>query len=208
MNEPRAIFRSVSQALHVSYLMATLPVTSKCSTQTLIEMLREQAGQPRERAEQREGGVNFSGMTPLEVRGECAKTIGAVNHHCTPIERAAIEGWFIQAEPDKRGHRAMFAAKTEAMWALREHCASAFTIEGESPRLLILWQIHSQGRARDICTERAIAGQYCLSQPTVHRNIVAVGKVCAALRRRGMDRLQALWERDGKIEREPVRVSS
>lgn len=189
MNSSPAVFRSVSQALHVSFLMATLPVTQKGNTQALVERLMADAGVAKE--VHRDGTLNFAGLSPMEVRGQCAMVRGAVDHHCQPLERAAIHAWFM-SQPT--------AAKNDAILALRDHCDATFTIEGSSPRALVLWHIHSQGRARDVCTERAIAAEHVLSQSTVHRNIVAVSKVCTLLRRRGMDALEPMFRRDGLIE--------
>jgi hypothetical protein len=196
MTETNAIFRSVSQALHVSFLMATLPVTQKSNTQALVERLMEDAGVRKE--VHRDGTLNFAGLSPMEVRGQCAMVRGAVDHHCQPLERAAIHAWFMPT---------VTAAKNDAILALREHCAPTFTIEGSSPRAVVLWHIHSQGRARDVCTERAIASEFVLSQSTVHRNIVAVSKVCTLLRRRGMDALEGMFLRDGVIGRDEARAA-
>ena len=40
----RAVFRSVGQALHVSFLMEVLPVTQRVSTQVLIDGLKKRCG--------------------------------------------------------------------------------------------------------------------------------------------------------------------
>jgi len=196
MTETNAVFRSVSQALHVSFLMSTLPVTQRGNTQALVERLMEDAGMRREIV--RDGTLNFAGLSPMEVRGQCAMVRGAVDHHTQPLERAAIHAWFMPT-PTK--------AKNEAVLLLRDHCDATFTIEGSSPRALILWHIHSQGRARDVCTERAIASEFVLSQSTVHRNIVAVSKVCTLLRRRGMDALEPMFTRDGLIGDDEARAA-
>ncbi len=78
---------------------------------------------------------------------------------------------------------------------------SLYTIEAPMARLLISWHVHATGRLRDMCTERAIADENGLSQSTVHRNIVAVRKMASNYRRQGMDRLEALFARDGLVER-------
>lgn len=196
MTETKAVFRSVSQALHVSFLMSTLPVTQKGNTQALVERLMEDAGVRKD--VQRDGTLNFAGLSPMEVRGQCAMVRDAVDHHTQPLERAAIHAWFMPT---------VTTAKNDAILLLREHCGPTFTVEGSSPRALMLWHIHSQGRARDVCTERAIAAEYVLSQSTVHRNIVAVSKVCTLLRRRGMDALEAMFWRDGVVGDDEARAA-
>jgi len=204
MTENNAVFRSVSQALHVSFLMATLPVTQRGNTQALVERLMEDAGVRKD--VQRDGTLNFAGLSPMEVRGQCAMVRGAVDHHCQPIERAAIHAWFIPTR-ETSGSRGQDPLKVAAIVALSEHCAGHFTVEGETARKMIVGQQHWQGAARDICTERAIATMFALSQSTVHRNIVAVSKVCTLLRRRGMDALEPMFTRDGLIGDDEARAA-
>jgi hypothetical protein len=190
-----AVFRSVSQALHVSFLMASLPVTQKGNTQAALERLMEQAGVRTEVV--RDGTLNFRGLSSMEVRGQCAMVRGAVLHHCTEMERHAIHAWFAH-DP----------SKADGVHALRDYCAGHLTIESPSACTLIVWAVHAQGRARDMCTERAIAAEHQLSQMTVHRNIVIVQKAAGRLRRAGMDRLSVMFERDGLIASEAAMEGS
>jgi hypothetical protein len=191
MIRPNAVFRSVSQALHVAFLMEFLPVTQKSNSQAVIERMMEEAGVPRETREA--GSVNFSGLSPMDVRGQCSMVRAGVRHHCTPMEAHAIHAWFADKNsPDK----------IAGVHAISDHCAGTFTFDVNKARLLVCWNIHSQGRLRDMVTERAIAAETNISQSTVHRNIVAVSRIASALRRGAMDRLGALWTRDGLIEDE------
>ena len=64
------VFRSTQQALHVAFLMGILPVTQKSNTQMLLERLMEEAGVAK--VVQRDGTLNFAGLSPMEVRGQCA----------------------------------------------------------------------------------------------------------------------------------------
>lgn len=188
---PDAVFRSVSQALHVSFVIDTLPVTQKSNTQVVIERLLEDAGVAKSVRE--EGSVNFSGLSPMEVRGQCAMVRAAVKHHCTEVEAHALHAWFADQNANE---------KILGVHAMRDaaQARSLFTIEAPMARLLIAWHVHASGRLRDMCTERAIADENGLSQSTVHRNIVAVRKMASGLRRGGMDRLEALFSRDGLVE--------
>lgn len=184
-----AVFRSVSQALHISFLMASLPVTQKGNTQAALEWLMETAGVRTEVI--RDGSLNFRGLSSMEVRGQCAMVRGAVLHHCTEMERHAIHAWF-----------AHDASKADGVHALRDYCSAQLTIESPSARTLIVWSVHAQGRARDMCTERAIAAEHQLSQSTVHRNVQTVQKAAGRLRRAGMDRLSVMFQRDGLVAAE------
>jgi hypothetical protein len=188
MTRPTAVFRSVSQALHIAFLMEYLPATEKSNTQHVIELMMINSGVRLPSRE--DGSVNFSGLSRQEVRDQCTNVRGMVRHHCQPMQMHAIHAWFAdQNAPEK----------IQAIYALRQHCTASFTIEGRDAQLLMMWHIHAQGRLRDQVTERAIAAEQALSQSTVHRNIVAVSRVVCALRRSGMDRLASMFERDGLV---------
>lgn len=82
-----AVFRSTGQALHVSFLMEVLPATQKGGTQIVIESLKrahfviEGSGLHT---------INSTGLSPMELRGQCAMVRAAVDHHLPDPERAAI----------------------------------------------------------------------------------------------------------------------
>jgi hypothetical protein len=192
--QQQAVFKSVSQALHVAFLIASLPVTKKGPMQAALEHLMKQAGIRTEHM--RDSNVNFRGLSPLEVRGQCAMVRAAVLHHCTEMERHAIHAWY-----------ALDEAKADGVRALRDFCAPRLTIESPQARMLLVWHVHAQGRARDICTERAIAAEHGLSQSTVHRNVVVVGQTAGKLRRAGMERLEQMFQRDGLVEASDQAVS-
>lgn len=182
-----AVFRNISQALHVSYLMSVLPVTQKGSTQIVIEDLMRQAGITTD--DLRDGTLNFSGLGQMDIRAQCAMVRGAVDHHCAEPERHAIWAWF-----------AMDSSKAEGVRYLREYCRPQLTIESPSAQMLMVWAVHATGRNRERCNQRAIAAEHELSQSTVQRNMAKIAKQCGALRERGMVRLAAMFERDGLVE--------
>jgi len=196
-----AVFRSIQQALHVSFLMDILPVTQKGNTQVALERLMEEAGVAK--AVQRDGTLNFSGLSPMEVRAQCAMVLGAVEHHCLPYERAAVTAWFSAADTPGQRSLSEVAAhrrKVYAITALHAYAQPRLTIESPAAQKLLVWHVHCRGKLRDQLTERSIAAEHGLSQSTVHRNIVAVATACALLRRAGMARLQAMFIRDGLVD--------
>lgn len=185
------VFRSVSQALHVSFLMASLPVAQKGNTQVALERLMEEAGVRTEVI--RDGTLNFSGLTSMEVRGQCAMVRGAVQHHCTAMERFAIWARF-----------AHDASKAEGVSRLRDYCAGQFTVESPQAQMLMVWAVHATGRVRNMVSQRAIAAEHQLSQSTVQRNMQGVAKIAGTLRRAGMLRLQPMFERDDLVDAESM----
>lgn len=184
----QAVFRSVHQALHVAFLMAVLPPTQKSPTMSVINELMDMAGIRRE--VEREGTVNFAGLSPLEVRGQCAMVIGAVRHQLQPAERYAIEAWY-----------AHDASKREAVEWLRDWCAPHWTIEAPAARTLIAWNVNlpEDVHNRYSCSERLIAGEHGLAKTTVHDQITKIRKAVCSLRRHGVDQLEWMFSDKGLI---------
>jgi len=94
-NQP--IFRSVTQALHFSFIMMTMPATSKSATQLVIERMLEDAGFRED--EDEPGSIDFAGLSALEVRGQCALILSAVNSHLPKPEADAVKARYIPAPP-------------------------------------------------------------------------------------------------------------
>lgn len=187
MNEA-PVFRSVHQALHLAFLMSVLPPTQKSPTATVINDLMDQAGIRRE--VERDGTVNFSGLSPLEVRGQCAMIIGAVRHQLQPAERYAIEAWYAH---DQTKHAAV-------QW-LRDWCEPHWSIESPAARTLITWHVNlpEDVHNRYSCSERLIGGEHGLPKSTVHDQIVKIRKAVLSLRRRGIDQLDWVFAEKGLI---------
>lgn len=182
------IFRSINQALHVAYLMAILPPTQKSPTQLVITDLMEMAGVRKE--VEREGTINFAGLSPLEVRGQCAMVIAAVRHQLRPAERFAIEAWYAH------DHN-----KAEAVRFLCDWCEPHWTIESPAARMLITWHVNlpDEVHNRYTCSERLIAGEHGIPKSTVHDQIVKVRKAVVAWRRHAVGQLEWMFIDRGVI---------
>lgn len=185
----QAVFRSVHQALHVAFLMAVLPPTQKSNTQALIEQLMRDAGVLRE--VEHDGTLNFQGLSPLEVRGQCAMVRGAVEHHCTEPERMAIWAWFAHDEN-----------KARAISYLCDWCAPYWTVESRPARMMMTWRanVTDDSKAARHCSLRDIEGEHGIPKSTVHRQVAAVTKACRGLRQRGAERLEELFVQHGLVD--------
>lgn len=189
MQSDTPIFRSVNQALHVSYLMAVLPPTTKSPTQSVIDDLMDQAGVLREVT--KDGTINFAGLSPLEVRAQCAMIIGAVQDHCIKQERMAIEAWF-----------AHDARKADGVRFLCNWCAPLWTVESPQARMLITWRVNvtDDSAAAKHCSIRDITGEHGIPKSTVHDQMGKIIKAARGLRRSGMSRLEGLFIKHGVID--------
>jgi hypothetical protein len=96
MTNDQPIFQDTRQALHVSYLIHSLPSTQKSPTQAVIERLVKENhvwdGLPAPKA----SGINFAGLTPMEVRGQCAQVVSMVNNLGHAGEAAAVNAMYGQ----------------------------------------------------------------------------------------------------------------
>lgn len=184
-----AVFRTVHQALHVSHLMACLPPTAKSNTQAIIEQLMLDAGVLRE--VERDGTLNFRGLSPLEVRGQCAMVRGAVIHHCTEAERMAIWAWF-----------AHDASKAEGVRYLCNWCAPHWTVDSPHARMLMTWRacVTDDSKAARHCSVRDIEAEHGISKSAVQRQVAAVSKACRGLRERGAGRLESIFIAHGLVD--------
>ena len=185
----QAVFRSVHQALHVAHLMAILPPTQKSNTQSLIECLMRDAGVLRE--VERDGTLNFSGLSPLEVRGQCAMVRAAVVHHCTEPERMAIWAWY-----------AHDASKAEGVRFLCSWFSKVWTVDSPHARMLMTWRacVTDDSKAARHCSYRDIEGEHGIPKSNAQRQVQAMAKKARALRELGASRLEALFVSHGLVE--------
>lgn len=106
-----AIFKSTQQALHVAYLVMAEPVREKNAFRLALIQIIESIGTLNRRQAafleylygSKEGTINFEGLSPLEVRGQCAMITGAVDHHLRKPEKYAIWVRFGQGVQRKKG---------------------------------------------------------------------------------------------------------
>lgn len=182
-----AVFQSVGQALAVSYLMEILPVTQKVSTQMLIEWLQQQAGV---RPEARESTLNFSGLSPLEVRAQCSLVRAAVEHHLPGPERDVILARFGQQ-----------ASKARGVSGVAQYCKALTTIESDIALKALAWSIyHPAKRAQDRWSLRDIEAETGVHHNKLQRAGAAIRATGESLRKMAERRLQDLFERTGLVE--------
>ena len=184
-----AIFSTVGQALHVSYLMEVLPVTQRVSTQVLIDSLRKSSGVTDETPAS-DRAVNFGGLSPLEVRGQCAMVRQAVTDHLAEPERHAVQARY--------GHKATQATGVKA---LAEYLAPVARIEHQTAMLALTWALYQRSRDRrgrhreDRITLRQIEAECGVPRSTVGRAQLVVRHHAQALERRAEAGLRELFER-------------
>lgn len=175
MND-NAIFTSVEQALFVAFLMESLPATAKSQMQVLIDAAMMAAGivQKHER-----GTVNFRGLSPLEIRGQCAMIRGAVDHHLPDPERDSVLA--------KYGFQLTKAAGVRGM---RNYAQALLTLGGADATLAMAWGVFGTTTQRRDFTPTKIATHFEAPLRTVQRDMQRLRDTGRILHSRAVDRLQ------------------
>jgi len=121
------IFRSVDQALHVAFLMDILPVRERSQMGRIIERMMVEAGVTAGRSES--GSVNFGGLSPLDVRGQCAMIRAAVKDHLAQHQACSV--WA------RWGHQ---TTKAEGVRGMVDYCGPLLSVgHGHGEAWLSAW---------------------------------------------------------------------
>ena len=179
------IFQSVEQALHVAHLMEILPATQKSQMQAMIERMTENKGIVQEREK---GTVNFGGLSPLEIRGQCAMVRASVVHHLPKPEADAVHARF--------GHQ---ACKAQGVKGVRDCCLPMMSTQDDIATLTMAWGVFGTRSQRDDLSVRRIATEYGLSASTVGRDMQVIRNTGRLLANRGIERLSAMFERQNLV---------
>lgn len=185
------VFRNTENALFVSFLMEIMPVTTVCSTQTLIRLLKEQAGIAEERQVVEHRRIDFRGLSPMEVRGQCSMVVGAVDHHLIEPERAAL--W------TRYGHR---RRQAQGVRLLRDYLAPLLSTGPEWMQMALIWNAYGPRPRREDFSLEKIACEYDMSKTTLHRIQQTIKKHHRALEKRAIARLDELFERTNLVRNE------
>ena len=182
MSEP--IFRSVQQALHFSFLVATLPVSQKSQ----MESIYRNGGKRVVSDEYHHSTIHFGDLSPLEVRGQCAMVRGVVVDHLLEPERQAVYARY--------SYR---AEKAGAVRAMRDHALPLLSCQDEWPTMAMSWSIFGTDVQRDGLSVRLIADEYDLSKSSVARDVAEIRRAFRTLEGRAYEKLGEIFLRSGLI---------
>lgn len=181
------VFQSVSQALHFAYLLEVMPATQKGSTQMLIESIKQQLGKVEAKVS---SSINFAGLSPLELRGQCAMVRGAAQNHLTSIEHDAVRARY--------GHQSTKAAGVRGVSAYVQAMTS---LHNEAAMLAVSWWLyHKPTRLADRYTIKQVAKEYGCSLQDCQGALRVLRNASENLERRACDRLGELFLRTGLVE--------
>lgn len=176
------IFRSTDQALHVSFLIASLPATQKSIMQVILESHIGISSSG-------EKTINTHGLNPLEFRGQCAMVCQAVDTHLgMPQERNAI-----------KAHLGYQLVKAEGVRGIAQYMEPVIGYGGEA-LLATAWHVFGTKTQRKGLSVREIAETYGLSKDKVSRAASRIHKFGYDLRNRGVAGLDEYFKATGLVE--------
>ncbi len=189
MNKP--VFQDAGHALHVSYLIHSMPARTVSPTAIVIDQLVKQNHVWDGLPEPQSSRVDFSGLSPLEVRAQCAQVISMVNHLPHEAERYACHAVY--------GHQAI---KADGVRGMALYVSPALSLGSADYALYCAWHVFATARQRDGLSQGDIAAHFGVT-------VAAVREACATLRRytkamhaRALDALTERFQSGGLIPQE------
>lgn len=159
------VFQDAGHALHVSYLVHSLPARTVSPTAIVIDQLVKRNhvwdGIPVPKSSR----VNFSGLSPLEVRAQCAQVISLVNHLPHEAERYSCHAIY--------GHQTI---KADGVRGMARYVGPVLSVGHREFALYCAWHVFATARQRDGLTQGDIAGHFGVT-------VAAVREACATIRR-------------------------
>ena len=196
-----AIFKTVGQALYISFLMEIITPGAKSSTDSVINSLMENCGMVFDGY--RENCVNTRGMTVDEWRGQCAIIRQMVTDELPKPEKYAI--WARYAQYD---NRIKVITKADGVEGIAHHVESVCSIKGDTLLELCvnfygLHTFNAKGKRINPPSLRSISDKYHKSLTTLTRSKQVIAAHAAELEMIALSRLEPLIQRK-KLTNETV----
>ncbi|MDD1789082.1 hypothetical protein [Burkholderia gladioli] len=218
------IFESTEQALHVSFLVMSLPPRQKQTFRlTLIRILESIPKLTKRQAEFLDelygtpsGTIDFYGLSGDEIRAQCAMVVAAVRDTLPDPERFAVWIRFARGMP-KRPARAGLAAdpgtppsiewKTGVL-GMAAYLRPSLPVASRDP-IMALIAAHSFPHQRESSLSyKAISDEYGVPIRTLGRAAMTVRKRLRELEALGIARLHARFVIDGLVDLPIVQVAA
>ena len=185
MNEP--VFQDAGHALHVSYLIHSMHPRTVSPTAIVIDQLVKENHVWDELPAPKESRVNFSGLSPQEVRAQCAQVVSMVNHLPHQAERDACQAIY--------GHQVIKANGVRGMAA---YCAPVLGCS-DSMALYVAWHVFMRTHQRQGVTMQDIAKEFGTNLQVVRYAADTVRKYGTAMHARAIDALTQRFSDGGLI---------
>jgi hypothetical protein len=206
-----AVFKDTRQALHVAFLILSCEPTGKNTLRLALIQILESIGDLTGRQEawlkqlrgERSSTVNFSGLSPDEVRAQCAEVESAVRSKLTEQQRWAILARFSQMGeerlPDGVKRFFFLREKSEAIQGLSALVGAGFKSVSALAMDCILARHYASEKRAEI-SFRDLEQSFGASRMTYKRAYDAIKPRLQALENEAVDVLAEYFERTGLVE--------
>lgn len=199
----QAMFRSTSQALHFSYMIQAYEVSVENIMSKAIRAIMKELGIWNEGDP---STVDFSGLSPLEIRGQCAMIRAIVRDRLPGPEAWAIQARYGVNEIamiDGKKRFVFSRERYEAIMNLGNWMAPSFpNFNPLAVDILVAKVVGAVNKKQSGgITFREMAGQFGSSKDTWSRALSDVNQRIHELENRAIDTLTPEFERDGVILR-------
>lgn len=182
-----AMFRTVSQALHFSYVLEQYPPHAMSQMSSVIRTVKREMGVAED---SRTSTVDLSGLSPLEARHQCADIRAAVRSQLTTVEAHVLEARYSQDRDTKR----------LAIRAIAHYCLPLMSV-GEDIVKALAWRHYATpDRQEKEWTYREIAASYQISKGKAQRAGEYLSHTIRAIENAALDRLRYRFEDAGIVD--------
>lgn len=184
-NDP--VFRDASHALHVSFMIHSMPAGSRSPTAIVIDHLVKENHVWDGLPEPTRSGVNFVGLTPQEVRGQCAQVIAMVNHLPHHAESDACKAIYGQQ-----------VIKADGVRGMARYCGPAIGCSNDMA-MYVAWHVFMRPKQREGVTLGDIGLQFGVTTAAVRNAAAIVRRYGQVLHMRAVDALTERFLAGGLI---------
>lgn len=177
MNKP--IFESVWDALRFSFYMEAIPAGVPSSTWTAIKSLMKNSGRVFDRVQSR---VHMKGLTPLEVRGQCAMVRDCVEENLLKPEIYSI--WACHG---------VDATQHKGIIGLASYIQHLTLNKGECLEWIVAMHYTK------VVSIREIAKNYSVTKSSVGEDVGRVRAVIGSIEKISYERLDVLLKRNSLV---------
>lgn len=177
-----AIFQTSGQAVHFSYVVQAYDASPQSQMAMIMRAAIKELGA-------RSSSIDFDGLTPLEVRGQCAMIRACVRTHLRPMEASAIEARYSRDRDTKR----------VAIRALADYYGPVIGVNA-SVALALLWRQHVDKKQKKDFTLRQIAKGYAIPFSSAQRAALALNDHLHAMEGLALSNLHERFVASGVID--------
>ena len=188
------VFEDAGHALHVAFLIHSLPPNVKSPTALLIDALVKKNHTWDEQPAARTAMVNFSGLSPMEVRAQAAQVVAMVEHLPHAGEVAACKAVYGYQQVKADGVRALAGYVEPVLSQGSEATAKDYA-------LYVAWLCFMSKAQREEVGPQDVAKRFGTTAQQVSADCAVVRRYASALQRRALTQLQARFEDGGLVLR-------